>query len=169
MKDFLTLLGFVVSIGLGLWNLRATKRIRSATITIEELRSQVRDPIHKKLDALLEARNSFATLAKPNGFKIDELRAKVSDIVSQVEFLLLDLSTLLEQADGSKFTADSDWVTSFAGCIDAVTTEANKLAAPKASLVDLGAGIGVINIRVEALNKDLRARLEKELRKHLPS
>ena len=80
----MTIAGLVVSIGLGLFNLRATRKIRTGTVTIEEIRSQVRDPILKKLDALLEAKNTFLTLGKPNGFALEELRQKISDAVAPV-------------------------------------------------------------------------------------
>jgi len=157
-----------VSIALGVYNLVTTKQLRSGTITIEELRSQVRDPIQNKLDALLEARTSFATLAKPNALKIDELRSKVSDVVSQVEFLLLDLAGLLQLADSSTFATGTDWETTFRDRCDAVQKQADKLAEPKATFVDIGSGLGAIVIRIETLDRDLRKRLEAEVRRHLP-
>jgi hypothetical protein len=167
-KDILTIVGFIVSIGLGLYNLHNTKKIRKGTIVIEELRSQIRDPMQKQLDVLLEARKQFAALAKPNGFKLDELRNKVSDPVTALEFALLTLGDLLQKADASKFAKGSNWDSTFRANMDTIQTHAEKISSPKITLKDLGVGLASIIGSIATFDRALRERLEAEVGQHLP-
>ena len=117
----------------------------------------------------MSARNACAALSRPNGFKPDEMRSKVNDAIPDVEFKLLDISSLLQDADKSPLTKSKNWESALRPAIDAVQAEANGLAKPKISDVDLGAGLASIRIKIEALNTAVRDRLAQEVRRHLPS
>ena len=169
IKDWIALLAILASLAVGVRNWVVTTSIRTGTIRLEEFRSQIRDPIQKKMDKLGEVREALSALQRPNGSTDEQLRAGISQQVASLEFTLLDLVDLFDHADRSSFADGRNWRSRYSVKLDEVAKRLGHHTVDAGfDRMAAGAAIADTTRAIADVAGELRLRFEHEVKSLVP-
>lgn len=155
------------------WNLANTvysvyleKKRRKTVIRLEEFRSSVRDPLVAALKDCRQCAYSARSIALSQK-GLDEIESETFELNRATVIALSQLSDALDDANGSKFSADNSWLTEFSDFEDNILTLSSRGCEAGLSEDVRKKSYECMPDQISRLNKVVRKKIDKELEKQL--